>query len=121
MFCPLCKSEFRDGFTQCSDCHIPLVLTRQEAGDTAVVRVWKGGNRSEFESVLAAIQDAAIPLVVRERLNALNAARTTFLAMMWYRRQTSNTEFEITVLQSDAERAAEAVRQALAPEEDDES
>lgn len=24
MFCPVCKSEFREGFTICSDCNIPL-------------------------------------------------------------------------------------------------
>ena len=25
MFCPKCKSEYRDGFTECSDCFIALV------------------------------------------------------------------------------------------------
>jgi Putative prokaryotic signal transducing protein len=25
MFCPQCRCEFREGFTVCSDCHIPLV------------------------------------------------------------------------------------------------
>lgn len=26
MFCPKCKCEYRPGFTECSDCHIPLVF-----------------------------------------------------------------------------------------------
>jgi hypothetical protein len=25
MFCPLCRSEYREGFTECSDCGVPLV------------------------------------------------------------------------------------------------
>lgn len=24
MYCPQCRAEYRDGFTECSDCHIPL-------------------------------------------------------------------------------------------------
>jgi hypothetical protein len=24
MYCPQCRVEFRDGFTECSDCHVPL-------------------------------------------------------------------------------------------------
>ena len=25
MYCPQCRVEFRDGFTECSDCHVPLL------------------------------------------------------------------------------------------------
>ncbi len=25
MYCPQCRIEYRDGFTECSDCHIPLL------------------------------------------------------------------------------------------------
>ena len=25
MFCPQCKGEYREGFTECADCQIPLV------------------------------------------------------------------------------------------------
>jgi len=24
MYCPQCREEYREGFTECSDCHIPL-------------------------------------------------------------------------------------------------
>ena len=25
MYCPQCQDEYRDGFTECSDCHVPLL------------------------------------------------------------------------------------------------
>ncbi|HEV2447001.1 MAG TPA: DUF2007 domain-containing protein [Candidatus Sulfopaludibacter sp.] len=25
MYCPQCRTEFREGFTECSDCHVPLL------------------------------------------------------------------------------------------------
>jgi len=25
MFCPKCRAEYREGFTECSDCHVKLV------------------------------------------------------------------------------------------------
>ncbi len=34
MFCPVCKSEYRDGFTKCTDCGVNLV--QQLADDSAV-------------------------------------------------------------------------------------
>ena len=27
MFCPNCKAEYRDGFTMCADCNVPLVTS----------------------------------------------------------------------------------------------
>jgi Putative prokaryotic signal transducing protein len=25
MYCPQCRTEYREGFTECSDCHVPLL------------------------------------------------------------------------------------------------
>jgi hypothetical protein len=121
MFCPLCKSEYRNGFTQCSDCHILLVATKQEADRQLVARIWEGGNRHEFESVLAALQQAKIPLLFREHLNVGPAAKASLMNLFSLGpKQVHDTEFEIKVLGHDAVRAAEAVRLALPePEEDD--
>lgn len=33
LYCPRCGGEFRPGFSQCADCHIPLVSERPPAGD----------------------------------------------------------------------------------------
>ena len=36
MYCPQCKGEYREGFTQCADCQIPLVEEppQPESNDT---------------------------------------------------------------------------------------
>ncbi len=36
MFCPKCKSEYREGFTICADCNIPLVNELQEGTSQTV-------------------------------------------------------------------------------------
>lgn len=35
MFCPICKSEYRQGFTTCSDCHVQLVHELQSEPEAA--------------------------------------------------------------------------------------
>ena len=27
MYCPKCRAEYRDGFFECADCHVPLVAS----------------------------------------------------------------------------------------------
>jgi hypothetical protein len=66
MFCPLCKSEYRLGFSPCSDCHIPLVATREEAAVVEVVRLWTGDARKQFEGILDALLNAGIPFCSME-------------------------------------------------------
>jgi hypothetical protein len=36
MFCPLCKAEYRDGFSRCSDCDVPLVAELPKSTESAV-------------------------------------------------------------------------------------
>ena len=33
MFCPKCKSEYREGYTTCTDCQVPLVETLRQEED----------------------------------------------------------------------------------------
>jgi hypothetical protein len=35
MFCPQCRAEYREGFVECSDCHIPLADRLPELGTPA--------------------------------------------------------------------------------------
>lgn len=38
MICPICKSEYRDGFTRCADCEIDLVQTTPDKKQSAPER-----------------------------------------------------------------------------------
>ena len=118
MFCPLCKAEFRDGFAECSDCHIPLVASKQEAERQTVTRVWKGG-KTKLEPVLTALQQMQIPVLFRERLNVGFAVRSSLLGLAHGRQNDpDDTEFELSVLGRDVDRAQEAVRGAIEESED---
>jgi len=70
MFCPLCKAEYRHGFSTCSDCRIPLVATEAEAAAVEVDRLWTGDDRKKFESILDVLLDAGIPFRSRESLKS---------------------------------------------------
>jgi hypothetical protein len=65
MFCPVCKSEYRQGFTKCSDCgvdlveHLPDDSGGSRSSDLAVA--WRGSDPSAYSAALAALQDAEIP------------------------------------------------------------
>jgi hypothetical protein len=59
MFCPLCRTEYREGFTTCSDCHVALVAQVPEDDEPGAYHVlWKGEN-PEFQSMLVEELDSA--------------------------------------------------------------
>ena len=97
MFCPWCKSEYRSGFSECSDCHSKLVATRWEANSQNVTILRKGYDKPEFKALLSALQYADVPHRFAENLK--------------YRPQSSSDyEYEIRILVSDAERAETVMR-----------
>jgi hypothetical protein len=63
VFCSVCKSEYRAGFTKCSDCGSDLVEHSPEAApaDTSdLALAWRGSDPSAFSAALAALQSAGI-------------------------------------------------------------
>ena len=81
MFCPVCKYEFRRGFTHCNDCDADLVdalpseadvdhKLRTPADEMAQpTLLWKGANGGTFSAITAALDTARIPYN-REDLDA---------------------------------------------------
>lgn len=71
MYCPQCGVEYRDGFTECSDCHVPL-LTGTGAPDLQdlfdpgleLVVVLETNDRIQLAMAKGLLEDAGIPFFV---------------------------------------------------------
>jgi hypothetical protein len=68
MFCPECRGEYREGFTECADCGVPLVekLTATEtdpAPDAGLVALLRTGDPNELAFAEAVLTEADIPFV----------------------------------------------------------
>src|SRR5262249_54111187 len=70
MHCPQCLTEYRDGFTECTDCHVPLVPGRAPAEKTAehnisLVTVFENRDPFAVNLAKATLQDAGIEFIER--------------------------------------------------------
>ena len=63
MFCPVCKAEYRKGFTRCSDCAAELVssLKQEDITDKPPELVWRGSDPVAFSRVIAVLRAAGVP------------------------------------------------------------
>lgn len=67
MFCPVCKAEYRQGFTRCADCEVELVESAREAGrvetpppDEYGALLWRGDDPHFYLSLVGWLgQDVA--------------------------------------------------------------
>ena len=105
MFCPLCRTEYRDGFSQCADCHLGLVGSLNEAQSSSV-KLWEGSLQRTLDKVLAALDAEAIPAHFEETVSS--APRVTLLGIP-VTRIKSTFEYEVWVLASDLDRARLAI------------
>jgi hypothetical protein len=78
MYCPQCRVEYRDGFTECSDCRIPLspgTLPPEPAGlsDPALglVVVLETNDRFQLALAKGLLEDAGIPFFVLGQIATL--------------------------------------------------
>jgi hypothetical protein len=68
MFCPNCKAEYREGFTECSDCQVPLVRDLGTASarsggfksSDAPELLWSGTDSSAEGAIVEALKAAKI-------------------------------------------------------------
>ena len=68
MICPECGSEYRDGFTRCTDCEIDLVEPPAPAGELPVsrlVKVYETGNAAVIPVVQSLLADAEIDFMTK--------------------------------------------------------
>lgn len=62
MFCPKCRTEYRAGFTMCSDCGTTLVaqLSAEPSEYVELVTVYMGTNQSDLLIAKSLLEDAGI-------------------------------------------------------------
>lgn len=73
MFCPVCKAEYRSGFTHCSDCDVGLVETLAGVtnptslrDDPSAALLWTGTDPVAEGLISKALHEAEIPCHKRE-------------------------------------------------------
>jgi hypothetical protein len=66
MFCPNCKSEYRAGFTRCSDCDVDLVEALFAEEEIQWTSVWNGDSQANCVEFCTALREADIPYLVTQ-------------------------------------------------------
>ncbi len=73
-WCPQCGTEYRPGFTECADCHVPLsdephAAPRAPVCDapTDPVPVYEAATSMDGEMICEALRNAGIPAALRDR------------------------------------------------------
>ena len=95
MFCPQCRAEYREGFSECSDCHVPLAdhlsepdtppgippHAQERAGDSDLeVLIQTGlGDPIAIGLVKSLLQEAGIPFFVMDQNTAARQESGNFL------------------------------------------
>lgn len=105
MFCPLCQSEFRDGISECSDCHVQLVGSREEALSSREL-LWKGRWQTSLDKILAELDAQSIPSCFKVIVNT--TPQFSFLGIRLTPRKDT-FEYEVWVFRSDRVRARAAL------------
>ena len=117
MFCPLCKAEYRQGFTQCSDCHISLVSTTQEAAAVPVQLLWKGGDRQKLDRIIDGLLDAGVPFNSQEKVKS---QPWPWISLIFYRfaKPSPTFELEVSILARDLDRGRRVLESTEEPDLD---
>jgi hypothetical protein len=110
MICPLCKAEFREGFTRCSDCDIDLVSPQSVEAVSGASLLWKGDDRRKCNQILDAVTAAGIPSHSTE---ALKKQAWPWISVLLFRfmRPRPTFELRVSVLGKDLARAQTLVRE----------
>ena len=102
MFCPLCRAEYRQGFAECSDCHLSLVASQEEA-ERSSMRLWKGDSERVQDRILEALFTEGIPSHYKSPLEFEMSMKDALLS----RSTAQKLTFEVWVLRRDIQKARE--------------
>lgn len=101
MFCPSCRAEFREGFTECGDCGVALVdELRPEGDDThkeiadGLTAVYVTESSEELARIVDRLEKAEVPYVIEAGTAlALLDGREAELPHDWSARISVASEF----------------------------
>jgi hypothetical protein len=117
MICPECGSEYREGFTHCSDCDVDLVEPPEEEPDVELVSVYQSGNPALLPIVESLLRDAQIEFMTTGRsVQALQGAvGSSFVVPVefWVRSEYADQALELLAAVDESYAVEER------PEEDD--
>jgi hypothetical protein len=78
MYCPQCQAEFRGGFTECSDCHVPLLAGTPPAEPSGrfdpaldLVVILETNDSIQLALVKGLLEEAGIPYFVLGQIATL--------------------------------------------------
>jgi len=109
MFCPSCQAEYREGFTECSDCGVALVWNLEQKPREEIVAglmpVVETSSSEELGEIVDRLEKAGVPYVIEAGTAlALLDGREEEVPHAWQARLSVATEF--------SERAERIVQQA---------
>jgi hypothetical protein len=120
MFCPQCKSEYREGFVRCADCGValqsPAAHERAEAAHAATslpeasAVLWRGQDPVSFSVVLSALDEEGIFYKEFQRRDYAAALSRPF-ALGYY----GLPHWEVRVCATDLSAARRIAEEALRP------
>ena len=109
MYCPQCGCEYRDGFSECADCRVPLLAGTppQKTADPALglVVVLETNDGFQLALVKGLLEDAGIPFFILGQITTLVTDVDGFLKK-WVRVQVPRDR------EAEARELLEALRQA---------
>lgn len=119
MFCPICKAEYRQGFTRCADCEVDLVYSLDQATQDApgaahegrLVPLWVGDDLPLHVALLEELKSAGIPFFDRPA-GGYPGTRKGVPEWMVPRPLLG---FEVEVLSSDLSRAQQILENLATP------
>ena len=88
MHCPQCRAEYREGFTECADCHVPLLAGAPPAEtdpfdpSMELVVLLESNDQIQVSMVKGLLDDAAIPYFVLGQITTLVNDVNPFLHKM---------------------------------------